>query len=69
MPGSPTSERGSVFLEIHQMTPPMSVNASEVAEPAETLLPTYCYSRNQATYVLFLTLLAAGWDEGRLRRP
>ncbi len=47
----------------------VSANAPAVFEPANTLLLTYCSSRNQATYGLFLTLLVAGWVEGRRRRP
>jgi hypothetical protein len=42
-------------------------NAPAVAEPAKALLLKYCTSRNQATYVLFLGLLVAGWDGGRVR--
>ena len=44
-------------------------NVPAVAEPAQTCLLKYCTSRNQATYALFLTLLVAGWDGGRRRRP
>jgi hypothetical protein len=47
----------------------ISPNVPAVSEPAETLLPTYCSSRGQAIYVLFLTMCVAGWVEGRLRRP
>jgi hypothetical protein len=47
----------------------MSNNDSAVAEAAITHLLKDCTSRNQATYVLFLGLLVAGWDGGRRRRP
>jgi hypothetical protein len=43
----------------------MASNAPAVSEPAKTYLLTYCYSRNQATYVLFLTVFSAGWLGGR----
>ena len=48
---------------------PMPDNVPAVAEPASVLMLKYCCSRNRATQALFPTLLVAGWDGGRRRRP